>query len=236
MEMVRMTTRRPIVVLTVLLAGAPATEAQIVVGYAVGPRQRVLGGVPPEKKPLEESSPIRLGSRVATGRRGRTTVALGAHPPKEEGFVRIGPDTETVFAQFLIEGQPPVMGLRMAFGMIRLAFMPEGLEPGAGEYWVELPGKDRLRLLGTDVYVRVNRRDQSADVAVVEGRVVLESRTGVTVVLGPGQWIHVPVDGPPSPPAIWGPVQDDGPFPPGPDELLPVDPPQLRNLRFDLPR
>jgi hypothetical protein len=128
----------------------------------------------------------------------------------------------------------------MLRGLLQAVFAEEETErvvgqPSRGEAWIETPGGKTIYLLGTDIYVKVDPRDKSTLVAVVEGHAEIEWGTGARVRLGPGEWTHIPIDGPPAPPRPIPPV--DGVAPPGfPGELLPVDPPWLDSLRFDLPR
>ncbi len=228
----------PLLLLQLLIgmAGEAAAQSPRVVGRVIARRPDVEGKILPRApESLAPRSAIEHGMWVNTKRRGRARIALGKGERKR-GFVELGPRTEVEFVGLILEGKPPATGLWLGYGDLRRVFgeEEEGVQPGEGGYWIQTPSGEVIPL-GTDVYVRVDRRDKSTLVAVVEGRALVKSRTGVTVEVGPGEWTHVPIDGPPTPPRPT-PPPSDGVWPPFPRELLPVDPPQLRDLRFDLPK
>ncbi len=217
------------------MAGEAAAQTSRVVGKVIVRRPDVRGEIARKSELLESRSPIADRMQVATERYGRARIALG-QGQQRRGSVELGPETQVRFFDSTVQGQSPAaVGLFLGFGDLRAMFSggePE-IQPGEGETWILTPSGEVIPL-GTDVSVRVDRRDGSTLVAVAEGRAVVRSKMGFTVELGPGEWTYVPIDGPPTPPRVIPP--GDGEPPPGfPGDPFPVDPPQL-DLRFDLPR
>jgi FecR protein len=165
--------------------------------------------------------------QMNTDRSGLARVSLER---RRKGSLVLGPRTEVVFNEQIVEGRPPVMTLRQQTGQLRLALVPQGKEPGEGEYWI-LTKAGKVRVLGTDVYVRTG--PWGMVVAVAEGEVEVEGRMGIPVTVREKQWTYVAVGQPPTRPRS----DDDGDPPPDyPNERFPFDPPQFDDLRFDLPR
>lgn len=216
------------------IAEAPAQTAEVV-GYLIGSQPVLLSGIPPAKaSPLanvkgKKPAEIRLRMQVETKRRGRADIALER---VHRGKLLLGPGTRVLFNEHLIAGRPPVMTLRQQVGQLRLVLIPRAKEPGEGEYWIETDA-GVVRVLGTDVYVRAGRWGMV--VAVVEGEVEVESKAGGRVVVREGEWTYVAVGRPPEAPR---PIDPGGGRrrPPGGGGDVVVDPPELRDLRFDLPR
>lgn len=216
------------------IAQAPA-QASEVVGHLIRSQPSVVGQIPPTKasslakEPGKKPPEIRLRMQVETKRRGRADIALHRG---QRGKLLLGPRTQVLFNEQLVEGRPPVMTLRQQVGQLRLVLIPRGKEPGEGEYWIETDAAV-VRVLGTDVYVRTGQ--WGTVVAVVEGEVEVESKAGGQVVVREGEWTYVALDRPPEAPR---PIRPGGgpSRPPGSRDDVVVDPPELRDLRFDLPR
>lgn len=216
------------------IAEAPAQTSEVV-GRLIGSQPDVEGSFPPAKaSPLanvkgKTPAEIRLSMQVETKRRGRADIALKRG---RKGKLLLGPGTQVLFNERLVEGQPPIMTLRQQVGQLRLVLIPRAKEPGEGEYWIDTDA-GTVRVLGTDVYVRAGRWGMV--VAVVEGEVEVESKAGGQVVVHEGEWTYVAVGRPPEAPRPIDP--GGGPWrPPGGGDDVVVDPPELRDLRFDLPR
>ena len=225
--------------LLLLLSFAAAhSAAQQDVGEVIN-SHTVTEGRNPSVPDLKSKDKIFLNQLVRTNRKGSTQIALRPIETRKLGTVRIGSDTEVVFTDFVMavaRGETPKMSLRLNLGLLRLVFRPEGTEPGEGEYWITTPDAPPIRLLGTDIYVKVDPRDHSTTVLVVEGEAVIAPATGEPVRLLAGQWTRIEAGRPPTPPAT-APAPDDGGdpgLPPFADGLLPPDPFNLR-LRLDLP-
>jgi hypothetical protein len=216
------------------IAEAPA-QTPAVVGHLIASQPAVLGGIPPAKAlplakgPGKKPPEIRLRMQVETKRRGRADIVLQRG---RKGKLLLGPGTQVLFNEQLVEGRPPVMTLRQQVGQLRLVLIPRAIEPGEGEYWIETEA-GVVRVLGTDVYVRAGRWGMV--VAVVEGEVEVESKAGGQVVVREGEWTYVAVGRPPQPPRPIDPNGGPSRPPDGGVDVV-VDPPELRDLRFDLPR
>ncbi len=207
-------------------------------GEVAGVKPDVEGQGPLEKalKGLKKGDEVVRGMRVRTRRWAGAEITVNALEPNKEGMVLLGPNTEVVFTEYVVDrarGLKPTMSWKMAFGMLGIIFRPTGPIPAAGEYWIEPPGGEKIRLLGTAVYVKVDRRTGTTTVAVTEGRVEIEPKVGDRIEVVAGEWTRIEIGRPPTPPAPIPP--NGGPLgPPDFDGLLPPDPPNL-NLRLDLP-
>jgi hypothetical protein len=223
--------------LFLFFVAAALSAAQQRVGEITDSHPRTEG-LPPLKL---KNDVVFLNQLIRTNRKAWAQISIDSIEPNKEGMVRLGPDTEVMFTDFVVataHGETPRMGLRLALGMLRLAFRPEGAEPGVGEYWIttSTPHAPPIRLLGTDIYVKVDPRDHSTTVVVVEGEAEITPVAGEPVRLLAGQWTRIEAGRPPTPPAT-APAPDDGGdpgLPPFADGLLPPDPFNLR-LRLDLP-
>jgi hypothetical protein len=205
----------------------------------------------PSETEMAKCSKVFPGMRVNTRDEGGAWIAIKAEAeklskeaekPSKKGFVILGPETEVVFTEFVIEtarGNRPRMSLLMQLGQFRVGLAPSSDELGEGEYWIVVPAsgvrpETRIRMSGTDIYVAADAR--STTVAVFEGSVSVES-AGRTVKLTAGTWTRATANERPLVPVIFNPEAEkldpsSGGLPKVPDEMFPVEPP----FPFDDPR
>ena len=232
-----------------LLAHAPARAAGEAerVGQVSQPVRQVQGREGDQQpRDLRDRDPVWKLMWVQTFVKARTDVTLGQSAWTDKGRVRLGPDTEVRFEDWVADlaaGRINRLSLKVALGQIWMAFAPtpKGL-PREGQYDILTPG-GTIRLEGTDVYVKVEP-DGTTSVYVREGSVRIQPNTGGELVLKAGFWTRMHPEGPAAPPSRFEPADFDPPVDPEGRDLGPpgekdiIDPPELdvRDPRLELPK
>lgn len=192
---------------------------------------------------LKEKSAVFKDMEVETSAGAGARIAINRDLRQQQGTVILGPRTVVLLTERLVN---EALGLAriswlVKLGQFRLALFPPppGAPLAAGEYTIVTADRTVIRLRGTDVAVKVDRRGTTT-VWVIEGEVTVEAPDRSPVPVPAGYRLRVSRRGRLAGPVRFERTAGTGPIPPypHPGETIFPDPPRLdlRRLRLDLPR
>jgi hypothetical protein len=230
--------RSPLLLSLLLLSPSlfpAAGSAQLVeVGRVVRVVPDVTGGIPgQEYELLVEKAKVVLGTEVVTAKRAGTRIRVGTGGGPT-GTVDVGPRSRFLFEEWVPEAIKGKARLSVQIGYLLAYFQPR--TPDQSQLITITTPSGILYVTGTALGVEV-APDGSTSIAVLEGSVRVESRSGGKVTVTAGNQTRVAMGQPPTPPAPFR-ASPGGPDLGLPDRTWIVDPPlvDLDNPRLDLPK
>lgn len=187
--------------LLLLLGGSPGSPLRAAEDEdAIGQVTDLRGPVEARRNGVLRS--LALGAEVAEGDLLRTGAGAYVKVSHDDGsWVFVGADSAVVFSQRLLD--PDGVGrkgiLTLVMGILRAKLF--------GPPWrdsFEVKTRAAVAAARSTEWIVESRPVKSA-VLVLEGEVaVTAKKTRERVLLGPGMGTDIPLDGTPSPPALWG--------------------------------